>query len=267
MAGPGSFQSALFVGSVMHRRLSPRRHRLRYRAFWMLIDLDESAELGRRLSFFSRNRFNLFSFRDTDHGNGQSASLRGYVDRVLAENGIDCNGGRIALLCMPRILGYVFNPLSIYFCHRADGSLAALLYEVRNTFGQMHSYLLPVSDGSVMVHQHCAKEFYVSPFLDMDMTYDFRVAPPGERISVVVAADDKRGAVLVASLTGARRELTDRALVAVFLGLPLMTIKVMVAIHWEALKIWWKGMRLYPRPPAPGHAVTAAPAMRSGDTR
>ncbi|HWK96858.1 MAG TPA: DUF1365 family protein [Pseudolabrys sp.] len=267
MAGPDKLQSALYVGSVMHRRLSPRRHCLRYRAFWMLIDLDEAGDLDRRLSLFSRNRFNLFSFRDTDHGDRQSASLRGYVDRVLAEHGIDCNGGRITLLCMPRIFGYVFNPLSIYFCHRADGSLAALLYEVRNTFGQMHSYLLPVSGDVSMVHQHCAKEFYVSPFLDMDMTYDFRVAPPGERVSVVVAAAGKRGAVLVACLTGERRALTDRALAAVFLSLPLMTVKVMVAIHWEALKIWWKGMRLYPRPPAPRHAVTAGAATTSGDTR
>ena len=255
--------SALYVGSVMHRRLAPRRHRLRYRAFWMLIDLDETAALDARLSLFSRNRFNLFSFHDTDHGDGKSASLRDYVDGLLAGQGIDCGGGRVALLCMPRILGYVFNPLSIYFCHRADGSLAALLYEVRNTFGEMHSYLLPVSGDAPMVHQHCAKEFYVSPFLDMDMTYDFRVAPPGERVSVVVAADDRRGAVLVASLSGERRALSDRVLAAIFVSLPLMTLKVMAAIHWEALKIWWKGMRLYPRPPAPRHAVTAAPIEKT----
>ena len=249
-------QSALYVGSVMHRRLSPRRHRLRYRAFWMLIDLDETGALDRRLSLFSRNHFNLFSFHDADHGDGKAEPLRGYVERTLASHGIDIAGGRIALLCMPRILGYVFNPLSIYFCYRADGSLAALLYEVRNTFGQMHSYLLPVTGDAATVHQHCAKEFYVSPFLDMDMTYDFRVVPPADRISVVVAADDKRGAVLVASLAGERRAMTDRALASIFFRLPLMTMKVVVAIYWEALKIWWKGMRLYPRPPAPSHAVT-----------
>ena len=267
MALPQPSQSVLYVGSVMHRRLAPRRHRLRYRAFWMLLDLDEADKLGGRLSLFSRNRFNLFSFHDKDHGDGQSASLRDYVDRVLAGQGIDCRGGRIALLCMPRILGYVFNPLSIYFCHRADGSLAALLYEVRNTFGQMHSYLLPVQGNAPLVHQHCAKEFYVSPFLDMDMTYDFRVAPPGKRVSVVVAVDDKRGAVLVASLSGERRALSDRSLAAIFVSLPLMTLKVMAAIHWEALKIWWKGMRLYPRPPAPRHAVTVASIMSAEKTR
>jgi DUF1365 family protein len=260
-------QSALYVGSVMHRRLSPRRHRMRYSAFWALIDLDETGVLDRRLRFFSRNCFNLFSFHDTDHGDGKSASLRDYVGRTLSDNGIDCAGGRIALLCMPRILGYVFNPLSVYFCYRADGSLAALLYEVRNTFGQMHSYLLPVTGDERTVHQHCAKEFYVSPFLEMDMTYGFRVVPPGEHVSVVVAADDKHGAVLVASLTGVRRSMSDRALMVIFFSLPLMTVKVILAIHWEAMKIWWKGMRLYPRPPAPGHAVTAAPIIGTRETR
>lgn len=249
-------RSALYTGSVMHRRLSPRRHRLRYRAFWMLIDLDEAAALGRRLALFSHNRFNLFSFHDADHGDGKSEPLRAYVERTLAEGGIDIAGGHVALLSMPRILGYVFNPLSIYFCTRADGSLAALLYEVRNTFGQKHSYLLPVTGDEPTVHQRCAKEFYVSPFLGMDMTYDFRVVAPSDTISVVVAAGDRRGPVLVASLTGRRRTLTDRALASIFFALPLMTLKVVVAIHWEALKIWWKGMRLYPRPPAPTQAVT-----------
>ncbi|MBS0245453.1 MAG: DUF1365 family protein [Proteobacteria bacterium] len=267
MTSAQPLRSALYVGSVMHRRLSPRRHRLRYRAFWALFDLDEMREVDARLSLLSHNRFNLFSFHDADHGDGKSEPLRDYVDRTLETHGIDCRGGRIALLCMPRILGYVFNPLSIYFCHRADGSLAALLYEVRNTFGEMHSYLLPVTGEAPLVHQRCAKEFYVSPFLDMDMTYDFRVAPPGERVSVVVAADDKRGAVLVASLAGERRAPSDRALAAIFISLPLMTLKVMAAIHWEALKIWWKGMRLYPRPPAPRHAVTAGPATRGGGTQ
>lgn len=260
-------QSALYVGSVMHRRLSPRRHRLRYGAFWMLLDLDETDTLDKRLSLFSHNRFNLFGFRDVDHGDGKSASLRTYVDRTLIEHNIDCRGGRIALLCMPRILGYVFNPLSVYFCHRADGSLAALLYEVRNTFGEMHSYLLPVSGEAPVVHQHCTKEFYVSPFLDMNMTYEFRIVPPDERVSVVVAVDDKSGPVLVASLTGSRQVLTDQALAAIFLRLPLLTLKVMAAIHWEALKIWWKGMRYYPRPPAPLHKVTIAPVAGGGEAR
>ena len=258
--------SALYVGSVMHRRLAPRRHRLRYRAFWLLIDLDETSPLE-KLWLFSRNRFNLISFHDRDHGDGGRRPLRTYVERILAEHAVDWDGGRIALLCMPRILGYVFNPLSIYFCYRRDGSLAALLYEVRNTFGQMHSYLLPVATETPLIHQSCAKAFYVSPFLAMDLTYDFRVAPPSDKVSVVVSAANPRGTVLVASLVGERLALSDSALAHVLLTHPLLTLKVVGAIHWEALKIWWKGIRFNPRPPAPAHSVTAMPPDRVQDKR
>ena len=266
MAAALGTTSALYVGSVLHRRRAPRRHRLRYRAFWLLIDLDD-IDAYDKLRLFSRNRFNLISFHDADHGDGGTRPLRAYIERTLAEHAIDWDRGRVALLCMPRILGYVFNPLSIYFCYRRDGSLAALLYEVRNTFGQMHSYLLPVVGDAPLVHQRCAKVFYVSPFLGMDLTYDFRVAPPADKVSVVVSASDPRGPVLVASLAGDRRALSDRALTLALLTHPLLTLKVVGAIHWEALKIWWKGIRLQPRPPAPAHPVTATPPDRIEDNR
>ena len=258
--------SALYVGSVMHRRLAPRRHRLRYRAFWLLIDLDDTAALD-TIRLFSRNRFNLVSFHDRDQGDGGRRPLRAYVERTLAEHAIDWDGGRVTLLCMPRILGYVFNPISIYFCYRRDGSLAALLYEVRNTFGQMHSYLLPVAADTPLIHQRCEKMFYVSPFLGMDLSYDFRVAPPADKVSVVVSAANARGTVLVASLAGDRRTLSDGVLAHVLLTHPLLTLKVIGAIHWEALKIWWKGIRLEPRPPAPAHSVSAMPPDPIQDNR
>src|SRR6185437_1856417 len=148
------------------------------------------------LRLFSRNRFNLVSFYESDNGDGGQRRLRAYVERTLAEHAIAWDGGRIALLCMPRILGFVFNPLSIYFCYRRDGSLAALLYEVRNTFGQKHSYLLPVVTQTPVIRQRCDKAFYVSPFLCMDLTYDFRVAPPSDKVSVIVSAANPRGPVL-----------------------------------------------------------------------
>lgn len=257
--------SALYLGSVMHRRITPRPHRLRYRAFWLLIDLDEVDALG-PLRLFSRNRFNLMSFHDSDHGDGRQP-LRAYVERTLAEHAFAWDGGRIALLCMPRILGYVFNPLSIYFCYRRDGSLAALLYEVRNTFGQMHSYLLPVAAQAPVIRQRCDKAFYVSPFLGMDLTYDFRVVPPSDKVSVVVSAANPRGPVLIASLVGERRALSDRTLALALLTHPLLTLKVIGAIHWEALKIWGKGIRLQPRPPAPARSVTAMRPDRLQDNR
>lgn len=255
MTAGQKLSSALYVGSVSHRRVTPRRHRLRYRVFWLLLDLDEPRDLSRRLCLFSHNRFNLFSFHDRDHGDGESTP-RAYVERVLKRQGIDIGAGRVSLLCMPRILGYVFNPLSIYFCHRQDGTLAALLYEVRNTFGQKHSYLIPVQEPGDVVRQRCAKAFYVSPFMDMRLSYDFRIAPPADDVSVVVAASGDQGPVLVASLTGTRRALTDAALAGVFLSHPLLTLKVMGAIHWEALKLWVKGLRLRPRPPAPAQEIS-----------
>lgn len=248
--------SALYVGSVMHRRLAPRRHRLRYRVFWILVELDDPEALA-GLRFLSRDRFNLVSFHEADHGNGGEEPLRAYVERMLVRHGIEWDGGRIALLCMPRILGYVFNPLSIYFCYRRDGSIAALLYEVRNTFGQMHSYLIPVTSRTSLIRQRCAKTFYVSPFLGMDLTYDFRIAPPSDKVSLVVSAGNREGPVLVASLAGERRALSDRTIALALLTHPLLTLKVVGAIHWQAVKIWWKGIQLHPRPPAPTHPITA----------
>ena len=247
-----TFNSALYVGTVMHRRFKPRRHRLRYRVFWMLIDLDEAAALDAGLRLFSFERFNLFGLRHTDHGDGSRVPLRQQVEKHLATAGLDLAGGAIRLLCMPRMLGYVFNPISVYYCHDREGVLRAILYEVHNTFGERHSYLIKVdnADGAV-VRQRCAKAFYVSPFMDMNIDYEFRIQPPGERISLSIQGSDAQGPVLVASLMGLRREITDGALVRMFVTHPLLTLKVIAGIHWDALKLWTKGMRLRPRPPAP----------------
>ena len=243
--------SSLYVGSVMHRRMQPRIHRFRYRAFWLLLDLDELTELSSRLRWFSYNRPNVFSFYDSDHGDGTATSLRAQVERQLGEAEVDRAGGRIRLLCMPRTLGYCFNPLSIFFCYRADTSLAALIYQVHNTFGERHSYVIRVEDQGDAVHQRCRKLFYVSPFLDMDLCYDFQISGPDERIAVGIRAGSSEKTILNAVLTGTRINLTDRNLSLVFLKVPAITIKVMAAIHWEALRLWAKGMRLRRRPSPP----------------
>ena len=254
--------SALYVGRVTHHRLRPRRHSLAYRAYWMLLDLDEVDALARGLRLFSHNRFNLFSFHDGDHDSGASKPLRAGVEQHLASAGISIEGGAIRLLAMPRLLGYVFNPLSIYFCHRLDGSLAALLYEVRNTFGEHHTYLIASPEGQDgVIHQECAKHFYVSPFLGMDMRYDFSVVEPEETVRVVVRGSDSSGDLIVASLLGARVPLTDMALLKLLFTHPLITLKVTFGIHWEALRLWLKGVRLVPRPGAPKETITSAPAQ------
>lgn len=252
-----NFRSTLYVGSVMHRRLRPHVHRLRYRVFWMLLDLDEIGALTKGLRFFSHNRFNVASFHDRDHGDGSTTPLREQVLGHLRNAKIELHGGSINLLCMPRIFGYGFNPISIYFCHREDGSLAAILYEVHNTFGQRHSYLISVKDSaSGVIEQRCDKNFYVSPFIDMDMSYAFHVGIPDKRITVTIHGSDKNGLMIVAALTGDRRKLTNLTLLRALVAFPFLTLKVIAAIHWHALRMLVKGFRLRSRPPAPAQPVT-----------
>ena len=252
--------SAIYTGVVAHERFKPRTHRLRYRLAQMLFDLDAMPR-GR---LFSRNRFNLVSFRDRDHLDGSDVDLRVQVEQALAEAGLRPDGGAIRLLCMPRILGHAFNPISVFFCYHRDGGLMALLYEVNNTFGQRHSYLIAVDDPSAgSVHQRCDKAFYVSPFMTMAMTYDFRVVPPAATTAVVVHGDDAQGRVITASFVGRRSEVSDAALLGMVLRHGLLSLKVLGAIHWEALRLWLKGMRIQPRPPAPAHSVTFVSSRRS----
>jgi DUF1365 family protein len=249
------FKSALYAGSVMHHRLRPREHRLRYSIFYLLLDLDEIDALANRLGLFSHNRFNLFSFHDRDHGEG-TQSPRDRIIRHLDQAGIE-TGGPILLLTIPRILGYAFNPLSIYFCHRRDGTLSAIFYEVNNTFGQRHNYLIPVAPGITgPVRQESQKSFYVSPFMTTDMVYSFSIVPPGKDVSVSVIGRDDDGPLIVARLTAVRQELSDASLVRAFFVYPLLTFKVIAGIYWEALLIWLKGIRLYPRPSPPDRPVT-----------
>jgi DUF1365 family protein len=253
--------SGLYAGTVMHRRIKPHAHRLRYSIFSLLIDLDELEQLSARLRLFSRNGFNIFSFHDKDFGNKSGEPLRMQIERDLHDAGIELDGGAIRLLAMPRLLGYGFNPLSVYFCYRSDLTLAAIIYEVHNTFKERHAYLIPVTEnGDGLVHQLCAKRLYVSPFMDMDMTYSFRIAPPAQNVAISILARDLDGPVMTAVLTAARRELTDTVLLRAFAVYPFLTVKVIAAIHWEALLLWLKGMRLRNRPPAPAQLVTVVPA-------
>lgn len=248
--------SGLYAGSVFHRRLRPKAHHLRHSLTQILFDIDELAALDRRLRLFSLDRFNLFSFRPKDHGDG-SGDLRGWVERELAAAGAPVRGGRIRLLCIPRILGHAFNPISVWFADGPDGRPAGIIYQVNNTFGERHSYVIPVEDGSApVVRQACAKRFHVSPFMDMDMTYRFVVAPPGEAVSIRVDADDAEGPKIQTAFAGKRRELTDRALMLAFLGQPLMTLKVVAGIGWGALRIWLKGIAYRPKPAPPAEATT-----------
>jgi len=252
-----SFSSSLYVGSVMHHRLRPHAHRLQYRVFWMLLDIDEIDAVAAKLRCFSRNRFNLVSFYDRDFGDITKATLRDQIRNMLRGSGCDGAVESIKLLCMPRIAGYAFNPLSVFFCYRSDGSLCATIYEVHNTFGERHSYIFPCPpehDGPI--EQSCAKDFYVSPFLDMDMRYAFRLHPPGERIKISIRGEDKDGPLITTALMGQRSDLSDRSLVRAVLQHPLLTLKVVAAIHWHALRMVLQGFRIYPRSPGKPYTIT-----------
>ncbi|MDO1580620.1 DUF1365 domain-containing protein [Rhizobium oryzicola] len=241
-----SSASALYFGEVVHARQRPRAHRLRYSVFSLLLDLDELSALSRRLKLFAYNSWGVFSFWDKDHGNGEPGGLKAWVKTRLAEAGIDTPDLRVTMLCYPRIFGYVFNPLTVYFCRDDSGRLLALLYEVCNTFMERHTYIIPVlgeSEGSVK--HSCAKAMYVSPFMPMECTYYFDIAPPGERVRVAINETDAEGQLLYASFAGRRAPLHDRMLGRALVTHPLMTIKVMAGIHWEALRLWLKGVPIY----------------------
>lgn len=248
--------SALYVGRVMHQRVRPFRHRLDYRTWMLLLDLDTVEQTLRGLKLLSAGKWGLASWRAADHGDRSGRPLRTQIEVQLAQAGIDIAGGPIRLLTMPRILGYGFNPISVYFCHQPDGQLAALVYEVTNTFHERHSYLVAAPEDGPMLRQAAPKRFFVSPFMDMDLGYDFTIAPPGDEVSVTVAVHREGEPVLTARFAGQRRALTDAGLLRVFLTHPLLTWKVMAGIHWEALKILMKGGRYRHRPRAPDRPVT-----------
>lgn len=249
-AGIADDAAALYVGDVMHARLKPVGHRFSYRVMSLLIDLDQLGSADRQTPLFGVNRPALYSFHETDHGERNGSSLRQYAQRNATEHGIDLAGGRVLLLCYPRLLGYTFNPLSVYFCYRACGELALLIYEVRNTFGEMHPYVLPVESDQVSpagIRQQQDKLFYVSPFIEMAMRYHFRVVPPKDRVKLRILETDSEGPLLSATFNGHRRDLTTRELLRAFFALPAVTLKIMAAIHWEAMRLWLKGVRLTPR--------------------
>lgn len=254
-----SVASALYFGEVAHLRLRPKRHFLKYRVFWMLLDLAEIDGLDQRLKFFSNARFNLVSFDPRGHGDGSSTPLRAQIMAWLEKAGVDIGEGAIRLLTMPRILGYVFNPISIYYCHNPDGRLAALVYEVTSTFGVRHSYVIPLTDEQSrtgIFRQAAAKALYVSPFMGMDMDYSFRGHTPSEALDVSIEGRDAEGTLITATIDAKRRPMTDKALLGAVVGFPLLTFKVVAAIHWEALRLWIKGVGLTRQPKPPEQAAS-----------
>ena len=232
--------SNIYVGKVIHRRFKPKNHYFKYRVFSLLIDLDDLNEIDNKIKLFSYNKFNIISFFDKDHGDRDGSSLKNWVKKKLENIGIDNREVKIKLFCYPRILGYVFNPLSVFFIYDKYDKIISIFYEVKNTFGEQHTYVFKTSSFGSKIENNCVKKFFVSPFMDLKSEYFFKILIPGNTLSVVIDQRDSGGKLLFASQDGKRCDLTSKNLLFSYLRHPLMTFKIISAIHFEALRLWLK---------------------------
>ncbi len=251
---PTEAAGLLYVGEVMHQRLKPFGHRFSYKVFSLLADIDRLGELGRLSPLLAVDGPGIFSFRQSDHVEQEGETLRAYIDKLLAGAGLNRPAKRILILAYPRMCGYVFNPISVYFAYDEAGVLVALIYAVRNTFGGRHAYVAVLRDGDMSdagVRQTRAKNLHVSPFIGMDARYEFRILPPGKAVRLRIHETEDGAPVLAATFAGEARDLTSSTLLSCLLKFPFMTWKIMAGIHWQALKLWLKGARFHGSPSAP----------------
>ena len=252
--------SALYEGVVTHQRLSGPAHQFTYPIYMHLLDLDELGELDRRLRLFGYNRARAVSFRDADHLGDPARSVTDNLRAWLEGQGVGWPGGAVRLLTHCRVLGYVFNPVSFFYCHDREGHLAAIVAEVNNTFGERHPYLLRAGEALPEDGQRPAgqahlcewrekKVFHVSPFFSLDGTYRFLMAPPGERVRARIDLTVEGRTVFTSALALERRALDDRALASMLVRYPMVTARVFAAIHWQAFKLWRKKAPFWSKPP------------------
>jgi len=231
--------SCIYIGTVKHQRYKTIKHSLNYKTFSLLVDLDEIENLAKNISIFSLNKFNIFSFYNLDHGARDGSSLKNWVLKITKKFNISNNITNIKLLCYPRIFGYVFNPLSIFYCYE-NNILRAIFYEVKNTFNEQHTYIFKIKN-SERIEQKCKKKFYVSPFIAMETYYNFKLLNPKEKLSVFIRQTDGEETVLTATQTGDKKEFSFKQLLINLFKYPLMTIIIISSIHYEAFFLWKKG--------------------------
>ena len=242
-----TFSSCIYSGFVAHQRFKPKKHFFSYKTFSLLIDLSEINELEKKINFFSYNKFNILSFYNIDHGPRDGSSITKWAKKILNNAKININGGKVKLLCFPRFFGYVFNPLSIFYCYDKKSKLKAVLYEVKNTFNEQHTYIFRSKNSSNLILHKCKKKFYVSPFISMKTFYNFRLSKPKNNINIFIKQTDATGPLLIARQVGKRIKLNSSNLFYQFLKHPFMSFKVIVAIHFEAFRLWVKGIKFVKR--------------------
>ena len=236
--------SCIYNGQVIHKRFKPKEHFFKYKVFSLLLDLSELSLLDKELKIFSYNKFNILSFYDIDHGPRDGTSLISWVKENLNNNNINSKEIKIKLLCYPRVWGYIFNPLSIFFVYDKNSKLISILYEVKNTFGEQHTYVFKIDKDNQLFEHSCKKKFHVSPFIEMDCLYYFKILKPTDKLSVVINQNDDSGKLLFASQDGLKNELNNKNLMISYISNPLMSFKIIGAIHFEAFKLWIKGIKL-----------------------
>jgi hypothetical protein len=253
--------SAIYVGTVRHRRREPTSHEFRYRTYQLLLDLEEIDGLARRIPWLGVNRPGLTSFHDSDHLGDDRAPVRGKLADWMARQGADLGDDRVLLLTNLRVLGHVFNPVSYYYCLRTDGSLRRVVAEVNNTFGDTLCYLLDALQphGAKSFTASSRKRLHVSPFIGMeDITYEWTLTAPEQRLTVHIDESRAGRKFFDATLQMERRPLTAAALARVMLRHPLTPLHTVLRIHWQALKLWRKRVPVHRRPPPPDNGLQKA---------
>jgi len=240
----------IYAGVLRHvRHVKPRRA-FAYRLWMLDIDLDAIDDFAAASRVFCHNRFGLIALHDRDHGPRDGSALRPWVEAALDDAGLSAFAARIRLITIPRILGYAFNPISFYVCYDREGRLGAVLHQVKNTFGDQIGYLIPAPAGSP-IRQRAAKRMHVSPLFDMQGGYEFTLTPPGRRFAIRIVHGDPAPR-LTASMALIRRPATDAALLREVLRMPLLPLKIIAAIHWQALLTLLRGATFH-REPKDGH--------------
>ncbi len=239
-------KSCIYEGRVFHSRKSPKNHNFKYHVFYLHINLNDinKKSQSKLLSF---NKFNIFSFYDKDHGPSDCKNINKWVKNLLKKNDIKYNIKSIYLLTYPRILGYVFNPLSVFTCLDNKGKVVVQIYEVHNTFKQRYFYIVENSFNKLNHENVYKKEFHVSPFMSMAGNYKFKSYMKNNNINIFIKYSSKKES-FIASFTGKEKELCNVNLLYYFLKIPFMTLKIIVGIHYEAIILYLKGVKYFKCP-------------------